>query len=361
MPTSNMASRRPNGSRTRKCARRQVFTRLRVGYRRVVGRDRHVHSGRHHGDARNARFGAQSRVRTSGGALQSSLAVVFTVGSTSGTLANNQYVLGLSACISDRAHLHLGPDDIWLYAQLSVPDHLLNPERDASLRRSVLCRPCRPWLRHRSCPSTAWRTMPRIADRGEGFFLVTSSVQTSADAYFTYVAKGGIAQIPSSTISTSYTVVRKGRRVQQRRSTHSGARLPDPEAIPTDAVVVTTVSAHGLVPGTPITVIGWTNGSGVNGNFFVESVPNVNEFTYTPSGSTGVSAHRSGCHLRPAVLDHASPSIRRRCHSDARSAEPRLEHRAVSPRRCSGTNPVKASCGRPVRSSVRTTTLCAWA
>lgn len=225
---------------------------------------------------------------TAGGSLQSSLVILYTVGSTSGTLANNQYVLGLSA------YIPTGP--IYISAisasgfTLNFPTQTISSIPNATQFTTVGPVPPVSTLAAPSVVSVyGLANDAKNADRAEGFFLVTSSVQTASDAYFTYVAKGGIAQIPSATINTSYTVVRKGGVFNNGAARIQVLGYPIQKQYPTDTVVVTTSTTHGLIPGTPITVIGWTNGSGVNGNFFVDSVPNVNTFTYTPSGSTGVT------------------------------------------------------------------------
>ena len=225
---------------------------------------------------------------TAGGALQSSLVILFTVGSTSGTIANNQYVLGLSA------YIPTGPIYISAYSAsgftLNFPSQTISSIPNSTIFTTVGPVPAVSTLAAPSVVSIyGLANDAKNADRGEGFFLVTSSVQTSAAAYFTYVAKGGIAQIPSATINTSYTVVRKGGVFNNGAARIQVLGFPIQKQFPTDTVVVTTSTTHGLIPGTPITVIGWTNGSGVTGNFFVDTVPNVNTFTYTPSGSTGVT------------------------------------------------------------------------
>ena len=224
---------------------------------------------------------------TSGGALQSSLNVTFTAGSVAGTLANNQYVLGLAS------YIPTGP--IYISAlttttcTLNFPTQTITSIPDTTQLTTV-----------GPVPSVSTLALPSVvsvyglandaknADRAEGYFLVTSSTLTASVAQFTYVAKGAISQIPSSTISTAFTTVRKGGVYNNGGARIQVSGYPVQSQYPRDTVTVHTATTHGLIPGTPITVIGWTNGSGVNGNFFVDSVPAVNIFTYTPSGSTGV-------------------------------------------------------------------------
>jgi len=129
----------------------------------------------------------------------------------------------------------------------------------------------------------------KSADRAEGFFLVTA---VSAGTSFTYFAKGAVAANPTASIFTAYTVCRLGgvfnngqAKVQVSALSQSGT-----------TVTVTTVTTHGLVPGTPLTATAWTPASGslnTQGDYFIDSVPTATTFTFTSIASltgTGVGA-----------------------------------------------------------------------
>ena len=224
---------------------------------------------------------------TLGGALQSSLAVTFTAGSVAGTLANNQFVLGLAS------YIPTGP--IYISAlttttcTLNFPTQTITSIPDTTQFTTVGPVPAVSTLAVPSVVSVfGLANDAKNADRAEGYFLVTGSTLTSSVAQFTYAAKGAISQIPSSTISTAFTTVRKGGVYNNGGARIQVAGYPVQSQYPKNTVTVQTSTTHGLIPGTPITVIGWSNGSGVNGNFFVDSAPAINTFTYTPSGSTSV-------------------------------------------------------------------------
>ena len=124
----------------------------------------------------------------------------------------------------------------------------------------------------------------KTADRAEGFFLVTGT----GSGTFTYFAKG---QITAGSIFTNYTVLRKG-----GVFTNGNAKIQVSGGIVQttgpDKVTVTTLTTHGLIAGTPICGTGWS-GAGGNGNFFIESTPALNQFTFIPVNS-GVSATLTG-------------------------------------------------------------------
>jgi hypothetical protein len=123
----------------------------------------------------------------------------------------------------------------------------------------------------------------RTADRAEGFFLVTGT----GSGTFTYFAKG---QVVSGSIFTNYTVLRKG-----GVFTNGNAKIQVSTVVQStspDKVLVTTTTVHGLIAGTPICGTGWS-GAGAIGNFFIETTPATNQFTFTPVNS-GVSATLTG-------------------------------------------------------------------
>jgi hypothetical protein len=127
----------------------------------------------------------------------------------------------------------------------------------------------------------------KTADRAEGFFLVTGT----GSGTFTYFAKGQVVGAAGGTIFTNYTVLRRG-----GVFTNGNAKIQISGGIVQttgpDKVTVTTLTTHGLIAGTPICGTGWS-GAGGNGNFFIESTPAANQFTFIPVNS-GVSATLTG-------------------------------------------------------------------
>jgi hypothetical protein len=234
-----------------------------------------------------AALGGGKIASTSGGSAQTTLAVTFVSGTVTGTIANNQFVLGLATwiptgAISISAYTSTG-------CTLNFASQTITGIPQGTDFTTVAAVPAVSTLAAPSVVSVyGLANDARDADRGEGFFLVTASTQTGSVATFQYNAKGSISQVPSATISTSFTTIRRGNVYSQ-----GAARIQISTAMqsqyPTSTVTVQTSTTHGLVPGTPIAVIGYSNGSGVNGNFFVISTPTPTSFTYTPSGSTGVS------------------------------------------------------------------------
>lgn len=131
----------------------------------------------------------------------------------------------------------------------------------------------------------------KSADLAEGFFLVTSNVGSSASLFSNscnYISKGGVTT--SGNVHTSFTTVRKGGVFN-----NGAVKVPIVAISPSSAnVQVTTLNAHGLVPGTPITAN--SSGQSFNGNFFVTRVTGANTFnvdtttalTTTTPGSTNM-------------------------------------------------------------------------
>jgi hypothetical protein len=131
----------------------------------------------------------------------------------------------------------------------------------------------------------------RTSDRAEGFFLVTAT--TSNPGFFlslpantfTYYPKG---QIALGSIYTPSTTIRKGGVFNGGNCKISVDKITQNASL----VQVYTSNVHGMVPGTPLCSNNWS-GSGVvglNGNFFVETVPQGNSFTFnslvSAAGST---------------------------------------------------------------------------
>jgi len=122
----------------------------------------------------------------------------------------------------------------------------------------------------------------RTADRGEGFFLVTANTTTPgtfgslSGNTFTYFSKG---QIGAGSIATSSTTIRIGSVFNSGNCKISVTQISQNSNL----VQVYTSNIHGMMPGTPITSNSWTGTGvvGVNGNFFIESVPQANSFIFS--------------------------------------------------------------------------------
>jgi hypothetical protein len=116
----------------------------------------------------------------------------------------------------------------------------------------------------------------KTADRAEGYFPLLG---ISTGNNLAYLAKGAV---PSGQLSTSYTVIRRGGLFNNGNARLQGITSISQTASP-NTVTVTTSAPHGLIPGTPIAVVGWMcAGDSVNGNYFLETVPSTTQFTYTP-------------------------------------------------------------------------------
>ena len=132
------------------------------------------------------------------------------------------------------------------------------------------------------------------ANRAEGFFLVTSNVLAAA-AYgntCNYISKGLVSNVAN--VQTSYSVVRRG-------GVFTSGAMKIPIAAITNVtsnVTVTTLNAHGLSPGTPITAN--SSGAAFNGNFFVSNILSANSFNVVTTGTlTTASAATSNIYMNP--------------------------------------------------------------
>ena len=166
----------------------------------------------------------------------------------------------------------------------------------------------------------------RTADRAEGYFLVTANYTTPGSFIslpsntFTYYSKG---QISIGQMATTSTTVRKGNVFNGGGCKISVTSITQNSNL----VQVYTSNAHGMLPGTPLTANNWTGVgvAGVNGNFFIESVPASNSFVFsslvaavggtTPSGGSifvqpySTVTHRpfdGGVLLTPLVTTHGA-------------------------------------------------------
>ena len=134
----------------------------------------------------------------------------------------------------------------------------------------------------------------RNANRAEGFFLVTSNVGTSATALANtcnYISKG---LVTASNVQTAYSVVRRGGVFANGTMKMNVAAI----TAATSNVTITTLNAHGLAPGTPIT----SNAAGAtfNGNFFVSNIVSANSFNVVTSATlTVATAANSNIYMNP--------------------------------------------------------------
>lgn len=135
------------------------------------------------------------------------------------------------------------------------------------------------------------------ANRAEGFFLVTSNVLTPPTFggplgnTCNYVSKGFVS---FSNVQTAYTVVRAGGVFSNDTMKLTVSAI----STGTSNVTITTLNAHGLSPGTPLT----SNASGAtfNGNFFVTNISSANSFNVSTTGTlTTSSAGNSNIYMNP--------------------------------------------------------------
>lgn len=166
----------------------------------------------------------------------------------------------------------------------------------------------------------------RTADRAEGYFLVTANYTTPGSFIslpsntFTYYSKG---QINVGQMATTSTTVRKGNVFNGGGCKISVTSITQNSNL----VQVYTSNAHGMLPGTPVTSNNWSGigVAGLNGNFFIESVPASNSFVFsslvaavggtTPTGGSifvqpySTVTHRpfdGGVLLTPLVTTHGA-------------------------------------------------------
>jgi hypothetical protein len=161
--------------------------------------------------------------------------------------------------------------------------------------------------------------------RAEGAFIVAT---VPSPTTFTYYAKGIVGQ-NGQTMFGSATYGRRG-------GFYAGAQLPVTSIVSNNAnpstITVTLSANHGLVPGSPISVIATSTGTNhnlVSGNWFLETIINPTTFTYTsrvggavaPAGLTAkvfvrsdaISIHRpfdGGIILGPFSPSNGASAIR---------------------------------------------------
>jgi len=145
------------------------------------------------------------------------------------------------------------------------------------------------------------------ASRAEGAFIVASVPSSTT---FTYIAKGIVGTNGVSIFNAS-TYGRRG-------GFYAGSQIPVSGYVSDGAspsVITVTCSAnHGLVPGSPIvnvvSSVG-TNHNLMSGNFFAETVPSPNTFTFTArvgggvlnSGITSITYTRSDAYVQHRPFD----------------------------------------------------------
>jgi len=166
----------------------------------------------------------------------------------------------------------------------------------------------------------------RTQDRAEGYFLVTANAATpgfflSLPANtFTYYSKG---TIQAGSIYTVSSTIRRGNVFNTGNCKISVTSISQTSNL----VTVFTSNVHGMLPGTPLASNNWsgTGVTGVNGNFFIESVPQSNSFVFSstvaavgtvvPSGGSifvqpySTVTHRpfdGGVLLTPLVTTHGA-------------------------------------------------------
>ena len=161
-----------------------------------------------------------------------------------------------------------------------------------------------------------------VSDRAQGLFIVTASTSGTS---FSYQAKGQVNI--STTLFTSYTVVRKGGFYNAASATAGNCKVPVSKVTQSGTTVtVTTSTPHGLIAGDPIAATGWATVTTVNGNWIVASVPTPLTFTYTASTGSGTdtsgaiyvqtysyAVHRpfdGGVLISPAIPAYGATSVR---------------------------------------------------
>jgi hypothetical protein len=114
--------------------------------------------------------------------------------------------------------------------------------------------------------------------RAEGAFIINTVPDSTS---FTYFAKGVVGPGADYSIFTGTTYARRG-------GFYTGASLPISSVTSNGAnpsvITVTCSSNHGIVPGCPLVGIATSTGSNhtlLTGNFFAETVPTSDTFTFT--------------------------------------------------------------------------------
>jgi len=115
------------------------------------------------------------------------------------------------------------------------------------------------------------------AARSEGAFIVSA---VTSDTTFTYFAKG-IVGINGTSVFNQSTYARRGGFYAGSSLNITGYSSNNQSP---SVITVTCANNHGLVPGAPIVNVVTSSGTNhtlMNGNFFAETVPTANTFTFT--------------------------------------------------------------------------------
>lgn len=126
--------------------------------------------------------------------------------------------------------------------------------------------------------------------RADGNFIINTTPTTSS---ITYLARGVVGTANGQSLFTTQTIVKRG-------AFYSGSAIPVTSAASNGAspsvITLTTTTAHGLIPGTPInvTVASGTNAALASGPFVIASVPTTTTLTYT--------ARAGGAVVSPATV-----------------------------------------------------------
>lgn len=162
-----------------------------------------------------------------------------------------------------------------------------------------------------------------LADRAQGFFIVTSVQPGFGFSNVSYLAKGFIG---SNSLLTSYTTIRRGGfyTANSNISSNSTVKVTTYGQVGLTATFQT-VTNHGLIPGTPIAITG-----SLAGNYFIASTPTLSSMAVTVSTSSSVApgtpytgnvyvlpyafyVHRpfdGGVLLSPGIPAHGASAIR---------------------------------------------------
>ena len=141
----------------------------------------------------------------------------------------------------------------------------------------------------------------RNADRAEGFFIVRTVTGTTQVSVVTFEARG-LVGTAAQTISTSYTVLRRGGVYTKETAYLPFTTATSDNGAPNSVITVSYPPAtpHGLIAGTPIqtsnTAIlgGFGTPETVLGNFIITSTPTANTFTFSAVGQTTGSGQANG-------------------------------------------------------------------
>jgi hypothetical protein len=153
--------------------------------------------------------------------------------------------------------------------------------------------------------------------RADGNFIINAAPTGTT---INFLARGVVGTVNGQSLYTSQTIVKRG-------AFYSGATIPVTSAASNGAtpsvITLTTTTAHGLIPGTPInvTVASGTNAALATGPFVITSVPTTTTFTYTaraggvvatPATVTLYAMSNAGIYHRPfdggVMLSTRSPA-----------------------------------------------------